>query len=80
MSSYIPQVQSSYFPYPLVACPVEDFDEKLFDWASPFHSYEYYDLTLDAEAIVQQDNEEGNERHVAERAFSKVKYWETSDT
>lgn len=80
VSTYIPEVKSNFFPYPLIACQVKDFDEKLFDWKSPYQPYAYYDLTLDAEALVQEDKEDGNEIRLANRAFSKVRYWELSNT
>ena len=55
-----------------MACSVRSFDSKLFDWSSPYRSHEYYDLTLDAEDIMEEEDE----IEVADMAFSKVRYWE----
>jgi len=70
--AYIPEVNSDAIPYPLVACSVKNFDSKLFDWESPYRSHDYYDLTLDAEDIMEEEDE----IEIADMAFSKVRYWE----
>ena len=65
-------MQSTSVEFPLIACSVAELgNNELFQWASPYHSHDYYDLTLDAEKIMKDD-----EGVVSERAFSKVRYWE----
>jgi hypothetical protein len=59
-------------PYPLISCSVVDLGKTdLFDWESPYHPHHYYDLTLDAIDIMNDDDKD-----VAELAFSKVKFWD----
>jgi len=58
-AAYIPQVNSTEVPFPLVACPVDLIQDSLFEWTSPHHDYDYYDyydLTLDANAIMMGDD------------------------
>jgi hypothetical protein len=38
---------------------------------SPYHNYNYYDLTLDAAEIMEEEDAE-----VANLAFSKMRYWD----
>lgn len=72
IAAYIPQVKSLEIPYPLVACPVNSIQEDLFEWESPYHGYDYYDLTLDAEAIMAGDEKS---RSISDTAFSRVVHW-----
>ena len=44
----------------------------LFEWNSPYHTHDYYDLTIDALEIMEDYD------HIADLAFSKVRYWEAS--
>jgi hypothetical protein len=74
-AAYIPQVNSPEVPFPLVACPVDLIQDSLFEWTSPYHDYDYYDLTLDADAIMMGD--EGG-RSVSNTAFSRVVHWADS--
>ncbi len=54
ISSYIPQVESSVFSYPLLACNVDGIDHKLLEWTDPDRpDYKFYDLTKDAEALLR---------------------------
>lgn len=54
ISSYIPQVESSVFSYPLLACNVDGIDHKLLEWTDPDRpDYKFYDLTKDAEALLK---------------------------
>lgn len=56
--------------FPLIACSVIDLaNNDLLDWASPYHPYEYYDLTIDALEIM-------GDHEIAESAFSKVRFWD----
>jgi hypothetical protein len=73
-AAYIPQVNTSTFAYPLIAVNADEIGHTdLFEWSSPYHGYDYYDLSLDAKRIMSRD---ANQRYVAPGAFSKVKYWE----
>jgi len=70
--AYIPQFKSDAVPYPLIACSVKQLrHSELFNWESPYHSHDYFDLTLDAEQVLK-----GTGDHVADNAFSSVRYWE----
>jgi hypothetical protein len=51
---------------------VNSIQEDLFEWESPYHSYDYYDLTLDAEAIMAGDEKC---RSISDTAFSRVVHW-----
>jgi len=70
--AYIPSVESSTIPYPLVACPVSDISEELFGWRSLCHSYDHYDLTIDARRIMGRE-ESGTS--TADSAFSTFSHW-----
>lgn len=72
IAAYIPQVKSPEIPFPLVACPVDLIQDNLFEWSSPYHDYEYYDLTLDADSIMMGDDKG---RSVSNTAFSRVVHW-----
>lgn len=71
-NAYIPEVQSSIIPFPLIGCSVyEVANPHLFEWSSPYHPHSYYDLTLDAADVMKE-----SDKHIAEFAFSRVRYWE----
>eukprot|EP00558_Chaetoceros_sp_UNC1202_P004805 CAMPEP_0197242782 /NCGR_PEP_ID=MMETSP1429-20130617/8423_1 /TAXON_ID=49237 /ORGANISM="Chaetoceros sp., Strain UNC1202" /LENGTH=293 /DNA_ID=CAMNT_0042702873 /DNA_START=334 /DNA_END=1215 /DNA_ORIENTATION=+ len=73
-AGYVPQVKSDVINFPLIACPVQPIiDDDLIDWASPFYSYENFDLTIDADKIMDRDKKG---RSVTDTAFSKVVHWE----
>ena len=74
ISAYIPQVNSSLFPYPLVACKTEDFDERLFDWTDHDRPYSFYDLTKDAKVLLRGTDISSN------CTFSRVAHWLPEDT
>merc|ERR1711957_214048 len=69
ISSYIPQINSPMFAQPLVACSVTNLDKNLFDWSDPDRSYVYYDLTKDAEYLLQGLD------IMESISFSQVSYW-----
>lgn len=70
ISSYVPQINSPIFAYPLVACNVELFDDELFDWKDPDRPYTYYDITKDAKHLLHGTNE--NSEAVT---FSQMRHW-----
>ena len=53
ITTYIPEVESSIFPYPLLACNVDNIDPDLLAWTDPDRPYAYYDLTKDAEVLLR---------------------------
>ena len=69
ISCYIPQVHSSAFAYPLIACSVDNIDKDLYDWADPERPYSYYDITRDAKFLL--DGTDISERIV----FSQFAHW-----
>mmetsp|Transcript_31652 Transcript_31652/g.42181 ORF Transcript_31652/g.42181 Transcript_31652/m.42181 type:complete len:399 (+) Transcript_31652:147-1343(+) len=71
ISAFVPQVESSFFPYPLLCCNTEGLEEDLFDWIDPDRPHEYYDLTLDAERVLK-----GNDLFTgSNNVFSQIKHW-----
>jgi hypothetical protein len=68
-SGYIPQVMSSLFSYPLIACDSDDIDPELYDWVDPDVPYNMYDLTKDAKHLLSGIDVS------AKVGFTKVKYW-----
>ena len=53
INTYVPQVASTVFSYPLFACNIDGIDEDLFDWTDPDRPHSYYDLTKDAEEVLR---------------------------
>uniref|UniRef100_A0A7R9WLA2 Uncharacterized protein n=1 Tax=Craspedostauros australis TaxID=1486917 RepID=A0A7R9WLA2_9STRA len=72
ISGYMPQVRSSIFSYPLLACKCDKIDQHLFDWTDPDREYTYYDLTKDADHILT------GTRRKARHSFSRVMHWPPS--
>jgi len=69
ISSYIPQVDSPIFSYPLVAASTKNIHDELFSWDDPERPYEYYDLSKDAEYLMEGIAD------LSEGAFSQVVHW-----
>lgn len=53
ISAYIPYVPSDVFSYPLFVCNISGIGEEVIDWRDPLRSHAFYDLTKDAEKILQ---------------------------
>lgn len=54
ISTYIPQVESPVFSYPLLACNIDGIDHELLDWTDPDRpDFVFYDLTRDAEVLLR---------------------------
>jgi hypothetical protein len=53
ISSYVPQVDSPVYAYPLLACNVDGIDPELMDWTDPDRPYSFYDLTKDADVLLK---------------------------
>eukprot|EP00986_Skeletonema_menzelii_P020078 scaffold30079_cov154-Skeletonema_menzelii.AAC.6 len=71
ISSYIPQVKSEQFTYPLLAVNVDYVGESIFDWSDPARSHSYYDLTRDVEQLLKGDENE----EICYRAFGQIRHW-----
>merc|ERR1712080_493464 len=54
IDAYIPQVKSSLFSYPLLACGVKHLGEskQLINWVDPHQGYDFYSLVKDVEEIL----------------------------
>lgn len=68
-AAYIPQWKSPEIGFPLLSCPVDLIQDNLFEWNSPYHDYDYYDLTLDADSIMMRDTKG---RSLTSNAFNRV--------
>ena len=53
ITTYIPEVESPIFPYPLLACNIDNTDSDLLAWTDPDRTHAYYDLTKDAEVLLR---------------------------
>lgn len=53
ISTYVPQVTSNVFSYPLLACNIKGIDTNLFEWTDPDRPHSYYDLTKDADELLE---------------------------
>jgi len=69
IDSYIPQVRSFQFPYPLILCDVKGIDECLFNWNDPDGPRSYYDITIDAETFLKGTSLTKSD------VFSRVQHW-----
>lgn len=70
IDSYVPQLKSVQYTYPLIACNIDNIDESLMSWKDPSKSYDYYNLTKDIEEIFRGTNLSSHEH-----AFSKIAHW-----
>jgi len=70
-TTYIPELESHLYPYPLIACDTSQIPDDLFDWSDPDKPHEHYDLTLDAKKILS------NQAYMdlTQNAISTVKHW-----
>jgi hypothetical protein len=54
ISTYVPQVESPVFSYPLLACSIDGIDHDLLDWTDPDRpDFVFYDLTRDADVLLR---------------------------
>ena len=53
INSYVPEVQSPIFSYPLLACNIDRIDSDLLEWTDPDRPHAFYDLTKDAEVLLR---------------------------
>jgi len=70
INTYVPQVQSEVYSYPLLACHVDDIDKDLLDWTDPDHpDFVFYDLTRDADVLLRGMDVS------AKTVFSQIQYF-----
>lgn len=69
ISSYVPQVESVVFSYPLLACNVDKVDKELLDWTDPDRPHSFYDLTKDADVLLRGTDVS------AKTVFSQISHW-----
>lgn len=74
IDSYVPQVKSNHYTYPLIACNIDNICDSLMSWKDPTKPYDYYNLTKDAEKIF-----EGTNYAVNVHALSKITHWPPDD-
>eukprot|EP00580_Thalassiosira_gravida_P016537 CAMPEP_0201659950 /NCGR_PEP_ID=MMETSP0494-20130426/2690_1 /ASSEMBLY_ACC=CAM_ASM_000839 /TAXON_ID=420259 /ORGANISM="Thalassiosira gravida, Strain GMp14c1" /LENGTH=774 /DNA_ID=CAMNT_0048137655 /DNA_START=1861 /DNA_END=4185 /DNA_ORIENTATION=+ len=72
ISSYVPEVKSDVFSYPLLAVDTEDVDDELYEWKDPDKLYSYYDLTRDAREILKETMMPEDK---IKSLFSTIKHW-----
>ena len=72
ISSYIPEVRSHLFSYPLLAVDTDCIGDELYEWSDPDRAYSYYDLTRDARQILKDCMMPEDE---FKSLFSVVKHW-----
>ena len=56
ISAYIPHVASDVFSYPLFVCNMDEIGEEVIDWRDPLRPHAFYDLTKDADKILEGIN------------------------
>lgn len=69
ISTYVPEVQSKVFSYPLLACNFDGIDEDLLDWADPDRPISFYDLTKDADILLRDTDV------TSKVVFSQIFHW-----
>jgi hypothetical protein len=69
INSYIPQVESPVFSYPLLACSIEGIDKELLEWTDPDRPHSFYDLTKDAEVLLRGTDVS------SKVVFSQISHW-----
>lgn len=73
ITTYIPQVASSEFSYPLLACSIDEIDTTLMTWTDPHKPYSFYSLLNDAQGILGLDDDSA--KKAFNRVFDRVKHW-----
>ncbi|KAL7559514.1 hypothetical protein ACA910_010325 [Epithemia clementina (nom. ined.)] len=62
--AYVPQIKLPSFPFPLVACDIDDLHKELIGWADETRSYDYYNLLFDVpyEGMKRTERMDSNSR------------------
>ncbi|GKY91514.1 hypothetical protein MPSEU_000123600 [Mayamaea pseudoterrestris] len=74
ISTYVPQIESKIYSYPLLACNVDKIDMELLDWTDPDRPHSFYDLSKDAKILIQGMDVSAN------TVFSQVAHWPPATT
>ena len=74
ISAYVPQVNSTVYSYPLLACDVKNVDPKVLGWTDPDRYHTYYDLTQDAKELLSTSNHSLLDKEV----FSRLAHYPPS--
>ena len=69
INSYVPEVESPVFSYPLLACNIDNIDADLLEWTDPDRPHAYYDLTKDAEVLLRGSDVS------SKTVFSQIAHW-----
>jgi hypothetical protein len=69
INTYVPEVESPVFSYPLLACSIDSIDKSLLEWTDPDRPHAFYDLTKDA-AVLLRGQDVSNKM-----VFSQVAHW-----
>ena len=69
INTYVPEVDSPFFSYPLLACNIDDIDTDLLEWTDPDRPHAFYDITKDAEVLLRGMDVEGKV------VFSQISHW-----
>jgi len=52
IQAYIPQVPHRFFPFPLLACDIDDVDVSHIGWTDPLRDHQYYNLNNDVDYLL----------------------------
>ena len=69
INSYVPEVESPVFSYPLLACHIDNIDKDLLEWTDPDRPHSFYDLTRDAEVLLRGTDVS------SKVVFSQIAHW-----
>jgi len=69
INSYVAEVESPMFSYPLLACNIDNIDADLLEWTDPDRSHAFYDLTKDAEVLLRGQDVS------SKVVFSQIAHW-----
>lgn len=47
ISAYVPQIRIRFFPYPLLACDIDDIPETLIGWSDTHNDHDIHNLIYD---------------------------------
>lgn len=70
ITTYVPQMASQYFPFPLLAYNTHHFDERLLGWRDELKKYDWYDITTDAWNLLHKFGRRDDD------VFSRIQYYE----
>lgn len=74
IQSYVPEVSSPVYSYPLVACNIDNLDKGLMGWTDPDRPHAFYDLTKDADVLLRGTDVS------SKIVFTQVAHWPPTRT